>query len=187
LITSGPTALGLAPEFFQPAPFEDPHNPKPEEIIFYGKVCYGPKEGRARHEKVVDAALAVIEQVQRRKWLRSGEDAAVFCHHLRATMYTEILWNSVTTKDSIWSYQNEMRILARNFLKNPQLPIVNPERPRVEIVQPRLRQSMVEVMVGPKADADAVKRVRDGLAARGLRNVPVTPANAVQPGNSEND
>jgi hypothetical protein len=93
-------------------------------------------------------------------------------------MYTEILWNCVTTKDSTWSYQNEMRILARNFLKNPQLAIVNPQRPRVELHQPRLKSSVVEVMVGPKADAAAVKRVRDDLAARGLKHVTVTQAKA---------
>ena len=98
-------ALGLAPEFFRPAPFEDPENPKPEEVIFYGKVAYGLKDGRARHQHVVDGALAVIEQVQRRKWLRSREEAALFCHHLQATMYTKILWNCVATKDSKWSHQ----------------------------------------------------------------------------------
>src|SRR5215470_14279824 len=65
-------ALGLAKEFFQPAPFEDPEHPKPEEIIYYGRVAYGREDGHARHQKAVDGALAVIEQVQRRRWLRSG-------------------------------------------------------------------------------------------------------------------
>jgi hypothetical protein len=170
-------ALGLAPEFFAPVPFQDPNDPKPEEIIFYGKAFYGPKDGRARHQKVVDGALAVIEQVKRRKWLSSSEEAALFCHHLRATIYTEILWNCATTKDADWSYQNEMRILARNVLKKPVLPIVNAEaRPRVELVQPRLKQSIVEIMVGPNADGATLQRVRDGLAARGLGKLPVTRA-----------
>jgi hypothetical protein len=155
----------------------DPSNPKPEEIIFYGKVSYGPAEGRVRHEKVLNAALALIEQVQRRKWLRSGEEAMWFCRHLASSMHTEIIWNCVTTKDTKWSYQNEMRLLARNFLKDPKLPIVNAEvRPRVELIQPRLKQSIAEVMMGPKADQDAQKRVRDGLASRGLGHVPVTHA-----------
>lgn len=172
-------AFGLAPEFFRPAQFEDPENPKPEEIIFYGKVSYGHADARTRHEKVVDAALALIEHVQRRKWLSSGEEAMWFCRHLAASMYTEIIWNCVTTKDSKWCHQNEMRLLARNFLKKPQLPIVNAEvRPRVELIQPRLRQSIVEVMVGPKADDGAVERVRKGLAARGLEKVPVKRAKA---------
>jgi hypothetical protein len=169
-------ALGLTPQFFQPAPFQDTDNPRPEEIIFYGKVCYGPRDGQSRHENVVEAARGVIEQVQRRRWLHSSDEAAIFCHHLRATIYTEILWNCVTTKDSRWSHQNEMRILARNFLTKPELPIVNPQRPRVELVQPRLKTSIVEIMVGPKADAGALKRVRDGLAERGLGRVPVIKA-----------
>jgi hypothetical protein len=170
-------ALGLAANFFTPAPFEDSNNPKPEEIIYYGKVFYGLKDGRARHQKVVDGALAVIEQVQRRKWLGSSEEAALFCHHLRATIYTEILWNCVTTKDADWSYQNEMRILARNVLKRPVLPIINAEaRPRVELAQPRLKQSIVEIMVGPNADRATLQRIRDGLAARGMGKLPVTRA-----------
>ena len=73
-------------EILRPAPFEDLGNPKPEELIFYGKVSYGLEDGRARHQKVVDAALALIEQVRRRKWLRSGEEAIVFCRHLAAAM-----------------------------------------------------------------------------------------------------
>jgi hypothetical protein len=60
------------------------------------------------------------------------------------------------------------------FSRRPQLPIVNPQRPRVELIQPRLKKSIVEVMVGPKADTGALKRVGDGLAARGLRHVAVT-------------
>ncbi|MGJ5044152.1 hypothetical protein [Bradyrhizobium sp. HKCCYLRH1062] len=69
-----------------------------------------------------------------------------------------------------------MRILARNFLKHPKLPIINPERPRVELAQPRLKQSIVEVMVGPNADEGAVERVRAGLASRGFKTVPVVRA-----------
>jgi hypothetical protein len=55
---------------------------------------------------------------------------------------------------------------------------VNPPRPRVELLQPYLKNSIVEVMVGPNADMAAFKSVRDGLAARGLKHVPVTQAKA---------
>ena len=48
-------ALGLAPPFFSPAPFDDPKNPRPDEIVFYSKVSYGDADGQARHTKVVDA------------------------------------------------------------------------------------------------------------------------------------
>jgi hypothetical protein len=82
-------------------------------------------------------------------------------------------------EDAKWSHQNEMRILARNFLKEPKLPIGNGEiRPRVELAQPRLEQSIVEVMVGPEADKGAVECVRSGLASRGLEKVTVARAKA---------
>jgi hypothetical protein len=170
-------ALGLAPDFFRPAPFEDPDHPKPEEEIFYSKVSYGETDARARHSKVIEAAFALVEQAQGRGWLRTKQDAATLCHHLRASMYPEIFWNCVTTKESKWSHQNEMRLLARNFLRKPRLPIVTVDKKsHVEINQPRLRQSIVEVMVGPKADSEAVARVRESLALHGLSAVPVTRA-----------
>jgi hypothetical protein len=170
-------ALGLAPEFFRPAPFEEPNHPKPEEEIFYGKVAYSAMDARARHSKVLEAGLALIEHVHAAGWLRTKEEAGKLCHHLAASMYVEILWNCVTTKDSNWSHQNEMRLLARNFLKNPRLPIVNADkRPRLEIIQPLLRTSIVEVMMGPNSDPEAFTRMRKFLDSRDLRNVPVTRA-----------
>ncbi len=89
-------------------------------------------------------------------------------------MYPEILWNCITTKDSKWSHQNETRILVRNFLKKPLLPIVNAEKPRVEIAQPLLRPSIVEIMIGPKAAPGALTRMRKFLVSVGLPAVPVT-------------
>jgi hypothetical protein len=168
-------ALGLAAEFFEAAPVEDPDNPKPEDMIRCGKVTYGPEDGQARHQKVIDAALTVIEQVRRQKWLRSCEEAATFCRYLAVSTYTEILWNCVTSKDSKWSHQHEQRLLVMNSLKRPRIPIVNADvRPRVEIIQLRLKQCITEVMVGPKAEKDSLERVRAGLAARGLAHVTVT-------------
>jgi hypothetical protein len=41
-------ALGLAPEFFRPTPFEDLNRSKPEGRIFCGKVAYGDEDGLAR-------------------------------------------------------------------------------------------------------------------------------------------
>jgi len=104
-------ALGLKPKFFSPVPFEDPDNPKPEEELFYGKVSYGEAEARARHSVVINGAFDLIDRAQTAGWLRTEEEGDTFCQHLAATMYTEILWNCVTTKDSCWSHQNETRAI----------------------------------------------------------------------------
>jgi hypothetical protein len=160
-------ALGLAPEFFRP---------KPEEKIFCGKVAYGDVDARARHSTVLEAAFALIKQVQSDGWLRTALERGMFCHHLTVSMYPEILWNCVTTKDSSWSHQNETRLLARNFLKTPELPIVMKPKPHVELPQPLLRSSIVEVMVGPQSDPGAFTRMREFLDLHGLAGVPVTQA-----------
>jgi hypothetical protein len=170
-------ALGLAPVFFRPAPFEDPHNPKPEEHIYVGKVIYGEQKARARHSIVIDAAIDTIKQTHAAGAIRNGQDARVFFLHMAAEMQVEILWNCVTTKDSSWSHQNETRLLALNNLKSPHLTIHNKDkRPRLEISQPLLKKSIVEVMVGPKADGAADGRARRFLSAHGLSHVPVTRA-----------
>jgi hypothetical protein len=135
------------------------------------------RDARARHSKVLEAAFALIKRVDAAGWIRTKEEAVKFCHHLAASMYVEILWNCITIKDSNWSHQNEMRLLARNFLKNPRLPIVNADkRPRLEIVQPLLQTSIVEVMIGPHSDPGAFTRMRQFLNSRGLPGVPVTRA-----------
>lgn len=166
-------ALGLAPAFFVPASFDDPDNPRPDEIIFYGKVSYGNSEGRARHSPVIKAALDLIKQVETSGGFDSKKDAPTLFQHVATRMYTEILWNCVTTKDSTWGHQNEMRLLARNILANPALPIVNAEKPRLEITQPRLKSSLVEVMIGPKAQPGSLVRMRKFLREQDLVEVPV--------------
>jgi hypothetical protein len=98
---------------------------------------------------------------------------------MAAYMFVEILWNSVTTKSDKWSHQIETRLLAVNDLKNPHIEIKNaPARPRVEIPQPLLKANITEVMVGPKADDDAIASVRKILDDNGLPKVPVTSASA---------
>jgi hypothetical protein len=170
-------ALGLAAEFFHPAPIEDPKNLKPEAIIYFGKVVYGDQAARARHSIVIDAAIDIIGQAHTEGGIRNGQDAMMFFRHMAAEMTVEILWNCVTSKDQNWSHQNEMRLLALNNLKKPHLPIYNADiRPRLELPQPQLKKSIVEVMVGPNADAAAEERVRQFLDSHGLSHVPIRRA-----------
>ena len=163
---------------------EDPENPKPEEQIYFGKVVYGDEAARARHSIVIDAAIDTIKQAYAAGSIRNGQDAQMFFRHMSAEMTVEILWNCVTTKDTNWSHQNETRLLALNNLRSPHLPIYNADkRPRVEISQPLLKKSIVEVMVGQNADGVAEERVRRFLKAHGLSQVPVTRARAARPRN----
>jgi hypothetical protein len=153
--------LGLAPAFFKPLPTEDP---KPKEYVFLGKVAYGDAQARARHSQVIDDAIDTIQRTQKAGVIKDGQDARSFFRHIAAEMTVETLWNSVTTKDSSWSHQNETRLLALNNLKDPHLEIHNADkRPRVEISQPLLKENITEVMIGPNADAGAEKRVRTFL------------------------
>jgi hypothetical protein len=167
-------ALGLAPGFFGLAKTDDF---KPEEKIFLGKVSYGEAEAKVRHAGVIDSAISVVKQAYREGLLLKAEDEDEFLRHMAAEMYVEILWNSVTTKASKWSHQNETRLLALNDLRNPQLEIRNAEvRPRVELPQPLLSDNISEIMIGPKAEEGANARVRAFLDRNGLSKVPITTA-----------
>ncbi len=172
-------AMGLAPAFFELVPFEDPANPKPEEYIFLGKVLYGDQPVRTRHARVINSAIDTIGHAMRSGAIKDGHDAQLFYQHIAAEMLVEILWNCVTTKDKSWSHQSETRLLALNNLREPHLTIHNAEqRPRVELPQPRLKTNLVEVMVGPKADAAVEARVRVFLDAHRLAYVPIIRSSA---------
>jgi Protein of unknown function (DUF2971) len=172
-------AFGVSPDFFLPAPFEDQDHPKPEEEIFCGKVWYGPANATRRHSFVFEAAFGLLKQVRGAGTLRTREEAMTLFRHLAARMYPEVLWNCVTLKDNHWSNQNEVRLLARNFMNKPRLAIVNVETKRwVEIPQPQLRKSLIEVMIGAKADSLAPARMRKLLLSCGVPSVPVTAADS---------
>jgi hypothetical protein len=107
--------------------------------------------------------------------IKDGQEAKLFFQHIAAEMRVETLWNSVTTKDNSWSHQNETRLLALNNLKDPHLTIHNATvKPRLELPQPLLKQSLTEIMIGPNADAGAEIRVRAFLDRNRLSHVPVT-------------
>jgi hypothetical protein len=164
-------ALGLAPGFFA---LSNPENPKPEEIIFLGKVTYGEASAKVRHAGVIDSAIWSVKEAYRTGLLLREEDEQEFLRHMTAEMYVEILWNSVTSKADKWSHQCETRLLAVNDLRNPKLEIHCPPHPRVELPQPLLKKNIVEVMLGPKADDAAKARVQTFLDENQLSHVPVT-------------
>lgn len=169
-------ALGLAPGFFA---LSNPKDPTPEETTFLGKVIYGEPDVTLRHSSVIDSAISYVKQAYREGLLVKEEDEVEFLKHIAAEMYVEILWNSVTSKANEWGHQKETRLLALNYLPNPKLKIYNAEkRPRVELPQPLLRKSLVEVMLGPKASEDTKQRVELFLREHELKHVPVTAATA---------
>jgi hypothetical protein len=164
-------AVGLAPGFFA---LSNPIDPTPEEITFLGKVIYGDEAAKVRHAGVIDSAIWTVKQAYHNGLLKA-QDEEEFLRNMAAEMYVEILWNSVTTKASKWSHQSETRLLAVNDLRNPKIKIHNADqRPRVELPQPLLKQNIVEVTLGPKADAAAIDRVRAFFDENQLPDVPMT-------------
>jgi hypothetical protein len=169
-------AIGLAPEFFA---LLKTKRPKPEETTFLGKVFYGEADAKVRHAGVIDSAIWTVKQAYRTGLLLKAEDEEEFLRHMAAELYVEILWNSVTSKADKWSHQCETRLLAMNDLRNPKLEIHNADkRPRVELPQPLLKNNIVEVMMGPKADDLTKVRARTFLDQNQLPHVPVTAATA---------
>jgi hypothetical protein len=168
-------AMGLAPEFFELVPFEDPDNPKPEEHIFLGKVVYGDQAVQTRQSRVINSAIDTIRHAKSSGTIKNGHDARLLFQHIAAEMTVEILWNCVTTKDGVWSHQSETRLLALNNLRQPHLAIYNAkQRPHLELWQPLLKAKLMEVMVGPKADTAIEARLQAFLKGHNLAHVPIT-------------
>jgi hypothetical protein len=169
-------AIGLTPAFFTTFNIKDP---KPEETIFLGKVNYGKALAKVRHAGSIDSAIWTVREAYRRALLLVAKDEEEFLNELAAEMYVEILWNSVTSKTDDWAHQRETRLLAVNNVRNPKLTIHNAAvRPRVQLPQPLLKQSINEIMLGPKADNEAEVRVRAFLDDKNLSHVPVTKASS---------
>jgi len=167
-------SFGLSPDFFT---IFAKDNPSPDEMTFLGKVVYGDKYARARHRAPIDSAIATIQSAHQAGSIKNGKDARIFFQHMAAEMTVETLWNSVTTKETKWRHQNETRLLALNYLKDPQLKIHNAAiKPHVELPQPLLKKCLAEIMIGPKADAGAEARMRAFLDSHNLAHVPITRA-----------
>ncbi len=165
-------AFGLSVDFFQPVALE---NPKPDELIFFGKVAYGEKSAKAKHSPIIQSTLDFIKREHLAGSIPEGRIAQALFRRLLAEMYVEVLWNCVTSKSDDWRHQNETRLLVLNRLKDPHLTVSNDrDRPYVKIPQPTLKRSLREVMVGPAADEGAEDNVRAILTKQNLGGIPVT-------------
>ena len=175
-------AIGLTPNFFR---LTAPEDPKPEEKVFVGRVAYGEKAAKARHQRVVQSVTDFIKREYRLGSIPNGETAQALFRRLTAEMYVEVLWNCVTTKSANWKRQNETRLLVLNRIKDPQLPVHSDRgRPYVKIPEPTLKQSLSEILLGPDAERDTEATVRSFLAQRGLNNVGVTRTRRPTPSTS---
>ncbi len=164
-------AIGLGPDLFANV---DLKSARPEDRTYVAKVLYGSGECRRRQAHALDVALEMLRTAQIRGIIRKSEIGQLL-QSISTLMNAALVWNSVTTKDTGWEHERELRMLAVNDLGNPHLPVCARDdgRPYVIIPAPLRKPGIIsEIMIGADAPPGAEKEVEESLRALGLIDLP---------------
>jgi hypothetical protein len=173
-------ALGFAPVLF--GIVEGPVH-EPNENVFVGSVLYETSDVSTRHHQAVEKAASIFLQAADANFLLM-QDKAVGIPFMREMANTVIasplIWNCLTSKHPAYAHEQEMRMVILG-MRDRLLPYVATRIRGSEFVpyivhKMPLRQphSIVEIVVGPAAPADAERSVQMMLHSLGADpNLPI--------------
>jgi hypothetical protein len=158
-------ALGLSPSLFQ---VEDKADRKPHENVLVAPVAYGKQNGQDRHRRAIEEAVRIVNGIVTNVPAVQNCNVGMpfFDEMAKALVGSEMLWKSMTIKDEAYEREREVRLIIVGEYKNLR-PFIS-ERSRAGKVVPFIKScmplqamgSIVEVVIGPSATADAEERVR---------------------------
>jgi hypothetical protein len=158
-------ALGLSPSLFQ---VEDKADRKPHENVLVTPVAYGKQNGQERHRRAIEDAARIVESIVTSVPAVQNINVGMpfFDEMAKALVGSEMLWKSMTIKDEAYEREQEVRLIIVGEYKNLR-PFMS-ERSRAGKMVPFIKScmpiqatgSIVEVVIGPSATADAEERVR---------------------------
>jgi hypothetical protein len=175
-------ALGIAPHLFKRRTRADPSSTPPNETIFVSRVIYEEASATLRQKTAIDEAVRIVERCRSAGHL--NVDDSVLQSFLRAMaikLFVPLIWNSITTKHSAYSNEQEMRLILVNE-PTTLAPYIKTRVRGSEIVPyvPDLMDlktagSIAQIVVGPAAD---YPRARHG-AEQLLRSLGIDPENVI--------
>lgn len=159
-------AVGFSAEWFHP-------KPKSMELvdpIFVAPVAYGRDATLQRHREAIDHVLQVGEAAIKK--VSHDTHRKDFIVHLASLLSTELIFNSLISKDEAYGSEREVRLIK----VAPAIPGQRKIKFRASgsKVVPYTIYAMVEefplcrIMAGPTADAVSVEGVRLLLRERGI-------------------
>jgi hypothetical protein len=175
-------AIGFAPSLFQPD--RDELYDEANKNLHIGRVIYGDTVTASRHGLAIRSAAGITSRVGN---AHPGLVRQARCSHYLATMARELLasqliWNCLTAKEQRFTDERETRGVIMNVRAkfDPFRKTFN-ARTYVEHELPlKAPGAITEVLVGPRAPADAEERVRSLLRAEGYSaGIPVVRSAAL--------
>ena len=172
-------AIGFSPRMFA-ITNELPTDKLPEYVA---PVLYGVDEVRARHASALEKAVSILLNVNaNRELVQDDAITATFMDRfVREIMAQPLIWNCLTSKHPAYRNEQEVRLL---ILGTPArtAPYVKTRTRRAEtvpyIAHPlplREPHNIAEIVVGPAAQADTERTVRDLLSSLGVDpNFPIS-------------
>jgi hypothetical protein len=169
-------AIGLGPSLFQPE--RDDLDPNPTRNLHVGRVIYGDAEAAARHREVIRVAAEITSRIGNAnlELVRAARPAHYLVSIAREVLANQLVWNCLTAKNLRYADEREVRGIVMNLKPNfdPYRRSLGTRR-YIEHELPLLAPGAVaEILVGPRAPADAEDRVRALLQANGYpEGIPV--------------
>lgn len=159
-------ALGLSPRLFAIGD----RTGAADETVFVGPVRYDPKAVRRRYAQSLQHALDTIVAAAESEWFRQLPQPArlLFYREIsRELAATAWMWNSVTSKHNAYHAEHEVRLvmLGTPDALNPYIRTRTRGTETVPYVPYHMplkeNGSLVEIVIGPSADTDAERRVKE--------------------------
>lgn len=174
-------AIGLSPALFQPD--KDDLYDEANKNLHIGRVVYGDTETEARHRLAIGRAAEITSRIGRanvelvrqtpiHRYLR------IMAHELLAS---QLIWNCLTAKESKYADEREVRGIVMNVKeKFDPWRRTHAGRNYVEHELPLKKPgSIVEILIGPKANADSEDKVAALLKSQGYpEGIPVRRSKA---------
>jgi len=174
-------AIGFAPALFQPD--QNNLNDQANENLHVGRVIYGDGPTERRHRRVIERAaeitsrvgnanLDAVRRVRPVPYLRAMTDEVIA---------SQLVWNCLTAKSTKYQNEREVRCIIMNVRgKFDELRRVHDDKHYIETGLPlKPVGSVVEILVGPHAPAEAATMVVDFLKAQGYPDgIPIIQSEA---------
>jgi Protein of unknown function (DUF2971) len=161
-------AIGLAPRLFHPTPA--PHDQQPNERAYIAEVIYGHSNAQDLLSAPIERVISILNRVE----AVDEAQLATCIAECWTALSVPIFWYALQTKHEAYSNEQETRLMIQAFREHLRDHIQL--RSRGSSLVPFIRHpfpvkksnAIVEIVVGPAADAMAEDAVKTFVWSEGL-------------------
>lgn len=162
-------AIGFSPALF--APTETKLKQQANENLHVGRVIYGDAATESRHREVIATAASITSRVAwaNRSLVTAVKPSVYFLAMVREVIASQLIWNCLTAKHSDYSNEREVRYIIMNVRAkfDGHRKIFDGKTYIEAPLTLKAPGSIMHVLVGPNAPANAEERLADLLKMEG--------------------